>query len=728
MKFFRFYRQYLSDLIDFFASLASRFLQDCKKLQKNTKKRVRVTVLWLLVLTILINPSASSLLTSVNNQEFFSYHIRDVLSGLTGGVFGQEKQEYYLSTGTYEKQIDGPLFGAAKGKNLILIQVEALQNIMLNASYNGQELTPNLNQLIQEQGSLYFDHYYQQLGSGNTSDSEFVTNNSYLGSIESYTYQLYEDNYFRGLPWLLKDQGYQTAVFHGYNKTFWNRENIYPKLGFDTFINSDVLKNDNIVGIGGGNITGISDEAFFKQSIETLKTMQQPFYSFLITLSSHHPFKLPKQLSKITLEKEDQDTLFGDYINSVHYADQSLGVFLDLLKENGLYENSVIALYGDHFGLPQTDSDVRAQVSKFLGYDYALNHMMNIPLIIHVPGSEVNETLSLAAGEADFLPTISYLLGLERLDTLYLGQNLLTAESGFVFEQTHLLKGSFINDDVVFEMSRDGVFSHSKAWRVDDGSEVSIEAYEADYLKAKQLVELSDFYLKNDVLRKALLQGLSIEEIMSGTASETEKPELIYTVQANDFSQDSQLNKLVESGEGVSILATPSTSWQGEDSSKVYFMDLIAYMQAHPNVKSLVRLDEDGIAMLRYLKNDQLDLSDSEAVAVRKEIISRIIPVIESLDLYTKTEYEGFKDMVMLLNKDAYTIPEIKDFLEQNNPWAIAIDADDAASKDLEYVLKRKNSFVYAYGASGSAHDEKRLKSIGFDGFIIKSAQESLPQ
>lgn len=724
MRFRAFYKKFFEDMGDFFKTVATRFIKDFRGLNARTKKRINIVLLWILALLILLNPIASPFFTSINHQEFFAYHIGDVIKGLTGGVFGQGKQEYYLSTGTYEDQTNGVLFGAAKGKNLILIQVESLQNIMINATYNEQELTPNLNQLIKEQGSLYFDHYYQQLGSGNTSDSEFVTNNSYLGSIESYTYQLYKDNYFKGLPSMLKEQGYHTAVFHGFNKKFWNREAIYPNLGFDTFINSDVFKNDNLIGIGGGNIVGISDAAFFEQSIEILKTMQQPFYSFLITLSSHHPFKLPEELSGVALMKEDQGTLFGDYINSVHYADQSLGLFLKQLKENGLYENSVIALYGDHFGLPPTDEDVKTQVSKFLGYDYKLNTAMNIPLIIHLPGSEVNETRSLAAGQVDFLPTISYLLGLEKLDTLYLGQNLLTAKSGFVCEQTHLLKGSFIKDDIVFEMSRDGVFSHSKAWRVDDNTRVDVTPYENDYLKAKQLVELSDFYLKNDVLRKSLLEGLTMDQILGGTVSETKKPECVYIAEKEAFQDSSPLSTIVQSEEDVCLLATPSSNWENEDQSKVFFMDLIAYMQQHKNVRALINLDEEAISMLRYFKNDQLDLEDDDAVALRKDVISRLIPVLHSFDLYTKTEYEGFQDVVVVLEENRYSIPEIKDFLDQNHPWALAVDVRNQKDKSLAYALKRKGNYVYGYGDTLSCYDGETLKEVGFDGFIIKSVQE----
>ncbi|MDD3169158.1 MAG: LTA synthase family protein, partial [Eubacteriales bacterium] len=308
-------------------------------LPKEIKHLIQSAVIWIFVLFIVLNPFNSSFVMSLNSQEFFTSHIRDIIENLPAEK-EYNTQDYSLATGTYEQQKNGELFGIAKDKNLIVIQMEAMQNMLIGRRYNGREITPNLNRLIREQGSIYFDNFYQQIGSGNTSDAEFAINNSLMGSIESFTYQLYQDNYLKGLPWILKDEGYRTAVFHGYDKTFWNRENMYPVIGFDTYISSDQLINDHIEGIGGGNIVGISDHAFFQQSVEYLKQMDaepMPFYSFLITLSSHNPFYLPEELKGLDLLPRDKDNIVGNYLNAEHYADRCLGEFLELLKEEGLY-------------------------------------------------------------------------------------------------------------------------------------------------------------------------------------------------------------------------------------------------------------------------------------------------------------------------------------------------------------------------------------------------------
>ena len=119
---------------------------------------------------------------------------------------------WLLGTNSYQREKNGPLFGKAAGKNLVMIQIESLQDFVGGREYNGQEITPNLNALI-EGNATYFDNFYQQVGSGNTSDAEFAANNSLYGTLISYTYKLFNDNYFRGLPVLLSERGYDTACF-----------------------------------------------------------------------------------------------------------------------------------------------------------------------------------------------------------------------------------------------------------------------------------------------------------------------------------------------------------------------------------------------------------------------------------------------------------------------------------------------------------------------------------
>lgn len=190
----------------------------------------------------------------------------------------------------------------------------------------------------------------------------------------------------------------------------------------------------------------------------------------MITLSSHNPFGLPEYLQEIELEPQDEN-IVGRYIQSVNYADRCLSEFFDELKEAGLYDNSLILIYGDHFGLARADEAVRSVVSEWLGRDYTYDDLLRVPFIIHMPGTDINETVSISGGQIDVLPTVSYLLGIEELDTLYLGQNLLTAESGFAPFQMHMIKGSFIKDDVVFEMSRDGVSENSTVYNRRTGEE-----------------------------------------------------------------------------------------------------------------------------------------------------------------------------------------------------------------------------------------------------------------
>ena len=110
---------------------------------------------------------------------------------------------------------------------------------------------------------------------------------------------------------------------------------------------------------------------------------------------------------------------------------------------------------------------------------YRFDAMANVPLIIHIPGEDINSTYSIAGGQIDFLPTMAYLMGFEELDTVYFGQNLLTAEKGFVAQTRYAPRGSFITDDIVFMMSFDMVFENSRAWAIDTGEEVPLDGLQS---------------------------------------------------------------------------------------------------------------------------------------------------------------------------------------------------------------------------------------------------------
>lgn len=429
-------------------------------------------------------------------QEFFTYHISDIYNTFFMENKVDDIDEFIKETMEKSTNKDKKLYGAAKGKNVITIQVEGLQNFVIDREYNGQEISPNLNKLIKE-NSIYFDRYYQQLGRGNTSDAEFVSHNSLYPAMDGQTYLLYYGNTFYGLPWILKDNGYSTIAFHGYKPSFWNRDKAYPYQGFDRFISEeDYTATEPLIGLG------INDSEFFKQSIDYIKNAEKPYYAFLVTLSSHHPFTMPDQYKQIQLMDKHKDTLFGNYIQSINYVDAAIGEFIEELKREEIYEDAIINIYGDHFGLASTDEDNKRMITEYLGYEYDFDEMMRIPLIIHIPKSGINQRISTTGAQIDLLPTLLNLLGIENEKGIMLGQDLVNATEGFAAQQAYMLKGSYIKDDAVFSMSKDGIFKNSRAWNPNTRQPVELDKCLENYERAIDEINKSNYILKNDWLKK----------------------------------------------------------------------------------------------------------------------------------------------------------------------------------------------------------------------------------
>jgi phosphoglycerol transferase MdoB-like AlkP superfamily enzyme len=478
----------------------------------------------LILLILTVNPFGSTMLTSLSNQEIYAYHVGDVLRrGERNGMASRDGAIRLINTDNYADEKAGPLFGVAEGRNLRVIQLESFQNFVVGLNYNGREITPNLNRLIRG-NTVYFDQFFHQVGAGNTSDAEFAVNNSICGSIRYFTYKLFADNTFRGLPVLLKEKGYSTAVFHAYEDVyFWNRAEMYPAEGFDLFYGG--LDDSRM---GDYHLTewmgwGLPDSEFYKQTLPFMERLPKPFYSFVISLSNHHPFEMLDHYKFIELLPEDEDTLVGNYLQSAAYTDWSLGIFLDGLVDAGLYYNSLIAVYGDHQGLTR-EGDTPANMERLLGVPYDYDEMMNVPLIISMPdiesapadlsatasaiaspdfgsapAADIRGTVHTVGGQVDFLPTVAYLLGIEDLD-VHLGHNLLTADRGFVSVKAYMMNGSFITDDTLFEMSRDGAFNYSRVTDRRTREDISVFSRLEEHELSLNLQLASELILDGDIM------------------------------------------------------------------------------------------------------------------------------------------------------------------------------------------------------------------------------------
>lgn len=314
------------------------------------------------------------------------------------------------------------LKGIARGKNLIVIQVEALQNFVIDKRVGGQEITPFLNRFKDK--SLYFANFYTQTAKGGTSDAEFLTLTSLYPIADGAVYSRYAGNDYRALPEILAQAGYYTAAFHGYKPGFWNRYNMYRTLGFQRFYSEQDFTVDETVGLG------LSDPSFFRQSAAIMEGLPRPFYTFLVTLSSHYPFA---DIPDIGFDPgEFSGTLAGDYFKAIHYADQALGQFIADLDRRGLLQDAVVVIYGDHRALTREQTE---PLTGWLGLgsldSLAWAELGKVPLIIHLPNDQGAGERKIAGGEIDVAPTLANLMGVEQ-SFFGLGRDLLNADKGLV--------------------------------------------------------------------------------------------------------------------------------------------------------------------------------------------------------------------------------------------------------------------------------------------------------
>lgn len=383
-------------------------------------------------------------------------------------------------------------FGAGKGKNLIVVQMESLQNFPIHQSLNNQVLTPVMNQLADE--GLYFPYVYQQIGQGNTSDAEFLSNTSIypLGSVAMSTG--FGGKELPSLPKLLGELGYVSNTFHVNEVSFWDRSKMYPALGFDHFYDKPYYTNDHF------NSFGPSDEELYRVGLEKIMDVHQdnkPFYAQFVTVSSHSPFTVPEEFSKIQIPEELVGTQLGNYLDAVNYSDYALGQLIESLKLNGLWEDTVLVVYGDHQGINSKDTE-SSLITSNLGIPYHDQvSRFNIPLMIRIPGLTEGKTIEQVGGQVDIMPTIANIMGISLKEKQFtaLGQDLLNIEKNVIGMRYYLPTGSFFNNEVMF-VPGDGF---------DDGSAISLKTlepvsdispYREDYDYVLKLMKLSDEYVK----------------------------------------------------------------------------------------------------------------------------------------------------------------------------------------------------------------------------------------
>lgn len=329
-------------------------------------------------------------------------------------------------------------YGVAKNKNVLIIHLESFQQFLIDYKWDGKEVTPNLNKLYHANDTISFDNFFNQVGQGKTSDAEMMLENSIFGLQSGSAMSSYgTSNTFESAPAILDQKGgYTSAVMHGGAGSFWNRDNAYKSFGYDYFMPLSYYQNKK--GYYSGY--GIKDKLFFEQSIKYMEHLPQPFYLKMITVTNHYPYDLDKKNQSIDKTDTGDKTVDG-YVQTAHYLDQAVGELMSYLKKSGLEKNTLIMLYGDHYGISGNHHKASAQLldkDSFNNFDNL--QFQRVPLMFHMPGLKggINHTYG---GEIDVRPTLFNLLGINDQNMFQFGHSLLAKNAPQIVAQRN---GDFI--------------------------------------------------------------------------------------------------------------------------------------------------------------------------------------------------------------------------------------------------------------------------------------------
>ncbi len=456
---------YFIDLIIIIALIISKYLKIEEKRKLDKKGKILRTIsgcLAIFVYVIIGNTYSAKAFEDPYNKDLqikkasiYGYHIADIKNALQikkqaiytnkedmQKDYNNLKQEYKTLYGdsNYELQ------GAIKGKNIIILQLESIQEFVLHKTINGKEITPNLNKFLKE--NIEFSNMFMQSYSS-TADSEFSSISSMYPMENGMSFSKYPGNSINDIFKMFKQDNYITSYIHGNYSYFWNRGNVYSKLPVDYLEFKDKFEDisENIMGY-------LSDELLYKQAVEKLKNYEKPFMTYIVSASSHTNFSLDglEDWSKVQIDVgKYKGTFFGNYLESVSYADYAFGTFIEELKKSGIYDDTIILLYGDHNGLEMYNNEMieylKETTPNLTVTDIKLNYI-RVACGMKIPGIE-HLKIEKPVSKLDIKPTFAYLCNLD--EEFALGTNMFARKDFICLNNERIVTSRYYFDENWYE-------------------------------------------------------------------------------------------------------------------------------------------------------------------------------------------------------------------------------------------------------------------------------------
>lgn len=464
-------------------------------------------------------------------------------------------------------QPNDDMFGIAKGKNVIYIHLESTQQFLIDYKLKDEngvehEVMPFVNSIYHDKSTYSFDNFFHQVKAGKTSDAETLLETSLFGLNQgAFFTQFGGKNTFEAAPDILKQtQGYTTAVFHGNSGNFWNRNEIYKRFGYDYFFDAsyyDVNEENSFQ-------YGLHDKPFFEQSAQYLEHLQQPFYSKFIAVSNHYPYaEFTNDDAGFPMADTPDETVNG-YFATANYLDKAVEEFFNYLKASGLYDNSVIVLYGDHYGVSNGRNRSLAELvgktsSSWNDFDNA--QMQRVPFMIHIPGQENGGINHTYGAQIDSLPTLLHLLGIDTQNYIQLGQDLFSNDHK---DLAVFRDGSFMTSKYTFYNGT--LYDNETQLPITEPSEELQAQIDELQKEANRQLEISDKINNGDLLRFHTGSGLE-------------------PIDPSEYSYKNIMERLLEQETTLGEQSTSVFS-QNNNQSTVDLYDTKSYKDYHPSETS----------------------------------------------------------------------------------------------------------------------------------------------
>jgi phosphoglycerol transferase MdoB-like AlkP superfamily enzyme len=259
----------------------------------------------------------------------------------------------------------------------------------------------------------------------------------------------YQHNTYNTLAKALHNKGYNSHTLLGGNGSFWNQGIMTETLGYDELIDiNQFINNENYD-------FGLTDSTFLEQSVKKMSKFKSPFLAQLITLSSHDPYVLLNNRIYLKTPKDCPPEM-ARYLNAIHYVDKCLGMFIDSLRRNGLFEKSILIISGDHDGTKQQPEQWKTYAKNLWNCGIS-----QTPLII-VNGTK-KQVYNSIAGQIDVYPTLLDILNLKTYSWYGLGQSLLSKN-----KPAFALNARFDEFGDTTKVSANAILYARTAWDISD--------------------------------------------------------------------------------------------------------------------------------------------------------------------------------------------------------------------------------------------------------------------